>query len=496
MANNNQINTKIIIARGEKGNKGDTGYPTDEQVNEAVGSYLEDNNEQVSDAVSDWMDNHISQGYVVDDTLSVSGAAADAKVTGDEFSNIKDTLNEYREISKIDDYYINLTNDPVDIANPSSSLTGLAYSIVNCVEGDQFIINAVGAASGRAWGFLDSNYTVISMADANASISNLELTAPANAIKLVINDKGGLTSYKVGGDLLNRVNALETDVDNLKDAVDEIGSGLSETAKLALLNCFLHVAWTDEYGQNYYNELRNALNNSMPSQYPKIEAIFTSDGRTVYDKDALETLKLNLIVTYFEDENDSGTVLNNNAYTLNGSLSSGMNTISVTYNGLTDNFHVTATTAKYHYQYSENELIKKNGSPNGNGDQPLPWLDTSSANTRRSFASNYGSAKYAIGANRQFEDGLYLIPIPGDTTTASVSITPSSMYVALQVWEISSNLLSRSFVSPETGWHQGSTSGTWENPNNRLRLLSINVKQNNSGTAFTTEPTELIVQFS
>ena len=35
--------------------------------------------------------------------------------------------------------------------------------------------------------------------------------------------------------------------------------GISEDAKLALLNCFDHVAWTDEHGSEYYQALYNAL---------------------------------------------------------------------------------------------------------------------------------------------------------------------------------------------------------------------------------------------
>ena len=39
---------------------------------------------------------------------------------------------------------------------------------------------------------------------------------------------------------------------------------LSEDLKTALLNCFAHVAWTDEHGQDYYDALEEAL---YPSQY-------------------------------------------------------------------------------------------------------------------------------------------------------------------------------------------------------------------------------------
>ena len=48
------------------------------------------------------------------------------------------------------------------------------------------------------------------------------------------------------------------------DKVEFGGSGgsLSNAVKTALLNCFAHVAWTDENGQSYYNALQSALNSS------------------------------------------------------------------------------------------------------------------------------------------------------------------------------------------------------------------------------------------
>lgn len=64
----------------------------DGNVDVAVDQTLVDN------AVEDWLDEHISQGYAVDDTLSVVGAAADAKKTGDEVAELKNALSEYSKI--------------------------------------------------------------------------------------------------------------------------------------------------------------------------------------------------------------------------------------------------------------------------------------------------------------------------------------------------------------------------------------------------------------
>lgn len=55
--------------------------------------------EQVADAVSDWADEHItvSTGVVIDTSLSVAGAAADAKKTGDEITDLKSAIEEIEQ---------------------------------------------------------------------------------------------------------------------------------------------------------------------------------------------------------------------------------------------------------------------------------------------------------------------------------------------------------------------------------------------------------------
>lgn len=62
----------------------------------AAGRFLEDLQAEVTPAVEDWLTEHITQPTtpVVDDTLSISGAAADAAVTGAKFSNLDRTLTE------------------------------------------------------------------------------------------------------------------------------------------------------------------------------------------------------------------------------------------------------------------------------------------------------------------------------------------------------------------------------------------------------------------
>ena len=57
---------------------------------------------EIADKTEDWLDDHITQGLAVDDTLSIQGAAADAKKVGD-------TLSAYSSLTQLSDGSYKLT---------------------------------------------------------------------------------------------------------------------------------------------------------------------------------------------------------------------------------------------------------------------------------------------------------------------------------------------------------------------------------------------------
>lgn len=96
-----------------------------------------------------------------------------------------------------------------------------------------------------------------------------------------------------------------------------------------------------------------------------IEAEYTQSG-TVYETDTLDSLKTDLVVTAYWD-NDSTSTLNDSDYTLSGTLAVGTSTITVTYGGKTDNFSVTVTEAglptgytAYDYVYNATKATNTN----------------------------------------------------------------------------------------------------------------------------------------
>ncbi len=56
------------------------------------GSFMTAATPVITSATETWLAAHVSQGYAVDNTLTISGAAADAKVTGDRITQLKEDI--------------------------------------------------------------------------------------------------------------------------------------------------------------------------------------------------------------------------------------------------------------------------------------------------------------------------------------------------------------------------------------------------------------------
>ena len=133
------------------------------------------------------------------------------------------------------------------------------------------------------------------------------------------------------------VTQIATNTADIADIKEDLRqkTGLSEEAKVALLDCFEHVAWLDEHGQTYYDNLYDAL-------YPdtgleSITAVFTQGSLVVYPSTPLSDLKAYLVVTGYYKDGSSGRVTD---YALTGTLTTGTSTITVTADGKTTTFDV------------------------------------------------------------------------------------------------------------------------------------------------------------
>ena len=174
--------------------------------------------------------------------------------------------------------------------------------------------------------------------------------------------------------LTARVEALESAVSEL-----EASEGLTDAIKLALLQIAQKVAYIDDDGQDYYDDLYDALYPpAPPATLTSISCVYTQSG-TVYDTDTLDSLKSDLVVTAHYDDSSTQTV---SAYTLSGTLSVGTSTITVAYGGKTTTFTVTVShqtqTVKTYFSdtaYTSNYLKKTNGTDQSIGGAGYTELD-------------------------------------------------------------------------------------------------------------------------
>lgn len=127
---------------------------------------------------------------------------------------------------------------------------------------------------------------------------------------------------------------------DIEDVKADLGAhGFTDAQKNALLACFNNVAWKGTDGDDYYQDLYDAL--YPPATLSYITCAYTQ-SETVYNTDTLNSLKSDLVVTAHMNDGSTRTVT---TYTLSGTLTVGTSTITVSYGGKTVTFTVTVTQA-------------------------------------------------------------------------------------------------------------------------------------------------------
>lgn len=229
-------NTNTWLKIAEKGNKGDTGDPA---ATADVEAWLEDNVTPISSVLTlpNWSNaetyavnnvvlyttnnkvyrchtavetagtlptntdywSEVVVASIIDNSLSITGEAADAKATGDEISELKSTLTastKNAEIVFTPGGYIKTNVDTgIDVTSVTEN-ANYRYAVVECSPGEEFTINVKGAATGRAWAFVKQNGDLIQNSTASITITDKILTAPVDAKWLVLNDNNTeKTSY-------------------------------------------------------------------------------------------------------------------------------------------------------------------------------------------------------------------------------------------------------------------------------------------------------------
>lgn len=183
--------------------------------------------------------NNVYKVPEVDNTLTQSGEAADAKKTGDEITSLKQDFNQ--TLKDMENCELIQFSDPtkkkcIDTSGsttnlqPETSIYNVKYAIVDVSPGDKITIN--GSSSSpyyRLWAFVNANNGIISKSTSPLTANDLVLVAPENAVKLVINDYSDSLSYK-GTYLKDKVAQVENTVNeyiNKSNILNNFGTAIT-----------------------------------------------------------------------------------------------------------------------------------------------------------------------------------------------------------------------------------------------------------------------------
>ena len=261
--------------------------------------------EGVGEYVSDWLNEHVDpvgSAVVVDDTLSIEGAAADAKKTGDEISSLKEDL-------------AHITSSAV----PTSVRQAIKTLFETGGYADTGLTDEMAVISSWA-----SQVTGITLNQSSISISG----ATTSQLVATTTPTGGAVTWSSSDTSVATVSSsgLVTGVGNGSCTITATAGDVSATCT-ATVSGFKSLV--------------------------SISAVYTQSG-TVYNTDTLDSLKDDLVVTAHYDDTTTATVT---GYTLSGTLTAGTSTITVSYGGKTTTFNVTVTEKQtIHITYTQGSI--------------------------------------------------------------------------------------------------------------------------------------------
>lgn len=274
----------------------------------------------------------------IDDTLTQSGKAADAKVTGDK-------LNE--KVNK----------------------TGWTANKFLGTDGEGNVIEKEEPTGGGTGGTTD--YNDLSNKPQLNGVT-LEGNKTLDQVGVLAKNQGSSNSGKylsVGSDgnvvPADAPSGGSVDPEQIKQAVNDYleenpVSGMTATVKNAFLECFANVAWATAEGQACYDKLKTALNESVGEI--KLSSITATCSETAQIGTAASDL--DIVVTAIYSDGSSAQVT---GWTTSGTVVEGTNTFVVSYGG--KNTTVTVTGVDLYYVLNKvsnkSEIMSSNSYSDG-----------------------------------------------------------------------------------------------------------------------------------
>lgn len=161
---------------------------------------------------------------------------------------------------------LNMTvGETVSLTPTTADPSTWRYTIINCEPGDTFTLDIVGGSTPRAYGFIDAENKLLSVAPYGAVSATI--TAPDNSTKLILNDNSGGTAYSNTPE--GRVDILETEVEDLqsKEIRKVIGNNIYDYSKNVYGKMFLATGLSVDYLENQYTTGYTSIIIPVDSEY-------------------------------------------------------------------------------------------------------------------------------------------------------------------------------------------------------------------------------------
>lgn len=264
----------------------------------------------ITEAVEEWMNEH---GVVIDDTLTVAGAAADAAKVGEEIADLKSAFDLGCITPDIKDALLQLASKVSYIDEDGQDYYDALYdalynrywqvtnNLTNCTTSNESVQTIKGAAYSAT--ITASAGYVLTGATVSITMGGTDITATAYS-------NGTISIPAVTGALVITISAAEKTIVSL-------------------------------------------------------DAVFTQGNRTIFSNADLDSLKEWLVVTASYDDS-SVAVLDSSKYSLSGTLSAGTSTVTASAGSASDTFSVTVTAFTIPAGYTRYDYIKKKTTSNQN----------------------------------------------------------------------------------------------------------------------------------
>lgn len=217
----------VVAAQIDDAVEGQIGGAVEEQLPPLVDA-------NIGEEVSTWLTENVDpvgSAVLVDNTLTISGAAADSRVTGEELNELKRQLIDFtgNEVIPITSGgYIVTNGDTVNISSITSSPT-YGYAICDCVPGEIFTITGRGGATPRLFAFAgaEENGTrqILTKAYNSMTLNNEYIIAPPDSEKLIVNvnitsdNEYSLVRGKLITNVWDNLAEENNEINNIKKAV-------------------------------------------------------------------------------------------------------------------------------------------------------------------------------------------------------------------------------------------------------------------------------------